>query len=127
MHGKNRRQRGVGFRPQVRRQPPQSARSILQQISQVVHNPTRDRFELWVAGDLVGVLGYTDDTTDGERTITVLHTVLYDEYSGHGLGTELTRGVLAYVRQQEARLRPVCSFTKNFLDAHPGVVRLAPV
>ncbi|MYR07128.1 GNAT family N-acetyltransferase [Gordonia sp. SID5947] len=109
-----------------RQRPPQSARAILQQISQVVHNPIRDRFELWVAGDLVGVLGYSIDNVDGARTFTILHTVLYDEYTGHGLGTRLMRGAVDYVRDQGARLRPVCSFTKSYLDAHPGLVPLAP-
>ena len=110
-----------------RHRPPQSARSILQQIAQVVHNPDRERFELWVAGDLVGVLGYSTETVDGQTTITVLHTVLYDEYSGHGLATRLTRTVIHFARDRNARLRPVCSFTKNYLDRHPGVVTLAPV
>ncbi|GAC70641.1 GNAT family N-acetyltransferase [Gordonia soli] len=109
-----------------RHHPPQSAQAILQQISQVVHNPDRDRFELWVAGDLVGVLGYSTEKVDGETTVTVLHTVLYDEFTGHGLGTRLTRGAIAYVREQGARLRPVCSFTKHYLDGHPGLVALAP-
>lgn len=110
-----------------RHRPPQSAQAILQQISQVIHNPERDRFELWVAGDLVGVLGYSTELVNGRPTVTVLHTVLYDEYTGHGLGTRLTRGAISYVRDQGARLRPVCSFTKQYLDAHPGVVPLAPV
>ncbi|MBN0973872.1 GNAT family N-acetyltransferase [Gordonia hongkongensis] len=110
-----------------RQRPPQSAKSILQQISQVVHNPDRDRFELWVAGDLVGVLGYSTETVDGQTTITVLHTVLYDEYTGHGLATRLTRTVVHFTREQGARLRPVCTFTKHYLDGHPGIVTLAPV
>ncbi|MFW0783160.1 GNAT family N-acetyltransferase [Gordonia sp. CPCC 206044] len=109
-----------------RQRPPQSAQAILQQIAQVVHNPVRDRFELWVAGDLVGVLGYTTEVEDGQKTVTILHTVLYDEYTGHGLGTRLMRGAIEYVRQQGARLRPVCSFTKTYLDAHPGLVPVAP-
>lgn len=115
------------MRRKFRQRPPQSAQSILQQIAQVVHNPARERFELWVAGDLVGVLGYSTDIVDGHKTITVLHTVLYDEYSGHGLGTRLTRTIIQYAREQNARLRPVCSFTRHYLDQHPGVVPLAPV
>ncbi|UOG20556.1 N-acetyltransferase [Gordonia amicalis] len=110
-----------------RHRPPQSARSILQQIAQVVHNPDRERFELWVAGDLVGVLGYSMETIDGQTTITVLHTVLYDEYTGHGLATRLTRTVIHFAREHNARIRPVCSFTKDYLDHHPGIVELAPV
>lgn len=109
-----------------RNRPPQSAQAILQQISLVVHNPDRDRFELWVAGDLVGVLGYTTEVVNGQKTITILHTVIYDEYTGHGLGTRLMRGAIEYVKDQHARLRPVCTFTKSYLDSHPGVVALAP-
>ncbi len=110
-----------------RHRPPQSAQAILQQIAEVVHNPDRDRFELWVAGELVGVLGYrTETTVEGVTTVTILHTVLYDEYTGHGLGTRLVEGALAYVQQQGARLRPVCSFTRSYLDSHPGVVPLVP-
>ncbi len=103
--------------------PPQSASAILQQIAEVVHNPTRDRFELYVAGDLVGVLGYQKEATS--NVITILHTVIYDEYTGHGLGTRLTRGAVDYVREQGGKVRPVCSFTREYLNAHPGVVPIA--
>ncbi len=104
--------------------PRQSARSILQQISEVVHNPDRERFELWVAGELVGVLGYR---IDPDGTVTILHTVLYDEYSGHGLATRLTGRAMEYMRTQGLRVRPLCTFTKRYVDEHPGVVALAPV
>lgn len=106
--------------------PPQSARSILLQISQVVHNPVRERFELWVAGDLVGVLGYTVADEGGRRTATILHTVLYDEYSGHGLAGRLTDGALAFMRDNRMQVRPVCSFTRHYLATHPGSAALAP-
>ncbi len=89
--------------------PTQSAQAVLHQISQVVHNAERDRFELWVAGDLVGVLGYSSEIT------------------GQGLGSRLVRGLVGYVKHCDARLRPVCSFTKRYVDAHPGVVELAAV
>ncbi|MFT4125887.1 MAG: GNAT family N-acetyltransferase [Gordonia sp. (in: high G+C Gram-positive bacteria)] len=110
-----------------RQGPTQSARDILQQISQVVHNRDRDRFELRVAGDLVGVLGYSEEMVDGKRVITVLHTIIYDEYTGHGLGTRLTRGALAYFREQGVSVRPVCAFTREYLNGHPGIVPLVPV
>ncbi|AUH67824.1 MULTISPECIES: GNAT family N-acetyltransferase [Gordonia] len=105
--------------------PPQSARSLLHQISEVSHNPERERFELRVGGDLVGVLGYRiDDGPDGE-VVTILHTVLYDEYSGHGLATRLTGGAMQYMRDNQLKVRPLCTFTKHFLDAHPGMVAMA--
>ncbi|MFT4086347.1 MAG: GNAT family N-acetyltransferase [Gordonia sp. (in: high G+C Gram-positive bacteria)] len=100
---------------------------VLQQISEVIHNPDRERFELYVAGDLVGVLSYRiENVAGGQRVAIVLHTILYDEYTGHGLGTRLTGGAMAYMREQRLRVRPVCSFTQRFLRAHPGMVVLAP-
>ncbi|MFT4201447.1 GNAT family N-acetyltransferase [Gordonia sp. (in: high G+C Gram-positive bacteria)] len=111
-----------------RKKSAQPAEQILQQISQVQHNPERERFELWVAGDLVGVLGYHSERgDDGAPVVTVLHTVLYDEYTGHGLATRLTRSAVDYVKQTGARLRPVCTFTRHYLERHPGQVRLAAV
>ncbi|WP_026919133.1 GNAT family N-acetyltransferase [Gordonia shandongensis] len=106
--------------------PQRSARSLLHQISQVVHNAERERFELWVAGDLVGVLGYRIDDTDSGQIVTILHTVLYDEFSGHGLATRLTGGAMAYMRENGLRVRPLCTFTRHFLNAHPGMVAMAP-
>ncbi|MBT0567037.1 GNAT family N-acetyltransferase [Williamsia sp. CHRR-6] len=104
--------------------PPQSAQTILHQISEVVHNPARDRFELYVAGDLVGVLGYSVEEVRGQRILTILHTVLYDEYTGHGLATRLTRGALQYVSDTGAKVRPICTFTRRYLDTHPGYAPL---
>lgn len=109
-----------------RHKPPQPARAILQQISEVVHNPVRERFELWIAGDLVGVLGYSVDDADGRPTATILHTVLYDEYSGHGLATRLTGAAVDFMRESGMRVRPVCSFTRHYLKTRPGAAPLAP-
>ena len=114
------------YRRARRSHPPQSARSLLHQISQVVHNPDRDRFELWVAGDLVGVLSYRIDEEEHGKVVTILHTVLYDEYSGHGLATRLTGSTMEYMRENGLKVRPLCTFTRHFLNAHPGLVATAP-
>lgn len=113
----------MGFRKKAA----QPAQEILHQLSQVQHNPDRERFELWVAGDLVGVLGYHAERGPDGDVVTVLHTVLYDEYTGHGLATRLTRTAVDFVKQRGARLRPVCTFTRHYLETHPGQVRLAAV
>lgn len=113
MHRKNRRSR-----------PPQPARAILQQICEVVHNPVRERFELWVAGDLVGVLGYRieQDPVSAGPSATILHTVLYDEYSGHGLATRLSATAVDDLRQRGLPITALCSFTRHYLQTHraPG-------
>ncbi|MFZ2512079.1 MAG: GNAT family N-acetyltransferase [Gordonia sp. (in: high G+C Gram-positive bacteria)] len=117
MHRKHRRVR-----------PPQAAREILQQISEVVHNPVRERFELWVAGDLVGVLGYryNDDARATDPHVTILHTVLYDEYSGHGLATRLSATAVDHLHRQGLHITALCSFTRHYLQAHPALRTPAP-
>ncbi len=112
---------------QVRRKkrPPRSAQSILHQISEVVHNVERSRFELYVADDLVGVLGYSIDESDGGTVLTIMHTVLYDEFAGHRLATRLTESALDYAVAQSARVRPVCSYTRHYLTKHRGVAPIA--
>ncbi|QKT06107.1 N-acetyltransferase [Gordonia sp. X0973] len=106
---------------------PTPSAQVMAQISQIQHNPDRERFELWVAGDLVGVLGYHAEKDEAGEVVTVLHTVLYDEYTGQGLATRLTGSAVDYIKQTGARLRPVCTFTRHYLDNHPGVVPLAAV
>lgn len=116
MHRRHRRDRA-----------PQPARTILQQLCEVVHNPARERFELRMAGDLVGVLGYRiEPASDGEATrqATILHTVLYDEYSGHGLATRLSATAVDQLRREGLRVTAVCSFTRHYLNGHPAA--LAP-
>lgn len=108
-----------------KRRPERSARSILQQVSEVRHNADRDRFELWVAGDLAGVLGYSVEEIDGVRVLTVLHTVLHDEFTGHGLATRLTTVALQHVVETGARVRPVCSFTRRVVTTHPAYAAVA--
>ncbi|SIR94001.1 GNAT family N-acetyltransferase [Williamsia sterculiae] len=104
--------RDGGRRPEV---------PVVQQLASVVHNPSRERFELWVAGDLAGVLGYSTEVVEGQRVVTFLHTVLYDEYTGQGLARRLTRGALQYVIDTRSKVRPVCSFTRHYLTKNPNL------
>ncbi|GAB2642692.1 hypothetical protein GCM10027169_08470 [Gordonia jinhuaensis] len=111
--------------PTRRKKPPQSADAILQQLSRVVHNPDRERFELWVAGDLVGVLGYSAAEDHGQRVLTILHTVLFDEYTGHGLASRLAGGAMQYAVDSGSRVHPICDFMQNYLQHNPVYGRLA--
>jgi predicted GNAT family acetyltransferase len=115
----------VAMHVRRKKRPEQSAQSILHQLSEVRHNADRDRFELYVAGDLVGVLGYSVENVGGQTVLTVLHTVLYDEFTGHGLASRLTTGVLQYVVDSGAKVRPVCTFTRHFLTTHPSYAAVA--
>ncbi len=103
-----------------RKREAQSGDAVMRQLAQVTHNPERERFELWVAGDLVGVLGYSLDTTGAKPLLTVLHTVLYDEYTGHGLAKLLVRQVVGYCASIGGRMEAVCTFTQHYLAARPG-------
>ncbi|GGH38263.1 GNAT family N-acetyltransferase [Microbacterium album] len=92
----------------------------------ITENPEHSRFEAHLAGDsaepegsadgeLVGVLAYSDD----EDTRTLLHTVVGEEHSGHGIGGELVARAFAEARERGRRLVPVCTFVQAWLERHP--------
>ncbi|WP_309067363.1 GNAT family N-acetyltransferase [Microbacterium sp.] len=66
--------------------------------------------------ELAGVLAY-EDGADGSRTL--LHTVVWQEHSGHGLGGRLATHAFADARRRGARIVPVCTFIQAWLERHP--------
>ncbi|KQZ05042.1 hypothetical protein ASD19_03315 [Microbacterium sp. Root53] len=66
-------------------------------------------------GALAGVLVYED----GEGTRTLLHTVVWEEYSGHGIGGRLATHAFADARERGVKIVPVCTFVQGWLERHP--------
>lgn len=73
------------------------------------------RYEIDVDGEVGGFLVYRDE--DGVRGL--VHTEVKPEHEGHGVGTDLVRGVLEDARSNGTRVRPYCSFVVDFLQHHP--------
>lgn len=87
----------------------------------VVDNHERDRFDLWVGDELVGVLGYLDERDLGlvapsdRRVVSFMHTVVAEEWTGNGLGAILVREAFAHARNRDWTVRLVCSYAQGIL------------
>ncbi len=83
--------------------------------TEVRDNPQRNRYELVVDGEVVGVADY-----DGEGDVLVFpHTEIEPARRGSGLGAELVRGALDDVRRRGRRVVPSCWYVAQFIDEHP--------
>ena len=80
----------------------------------VVHLPEQSRFE--VAGEPdPAVLVYER----GEGDVALLHTVVPTAMEGHGVGSRLVATALAWARDEQLEVVPVCSFVQTYLQRHP--------
>ncbi|QBJ95832.1 N-acetyltransferase [Rhodococcus sp. ABRD24] len=85
----------------------------------VVDSPPHERYELWVGGDLVGILGYQrDSAARSGDVLTLLHTVVREDRGGRGWAAVLVREVLDRARREGTRIRPVCTYVRRFLGMH---------
>lgn len=89
----------------------------------VEDNPAHSRFDLWVDGELVGILGYRRiDNGDGApefgSVVALLHTVVTEDFGGRGWAAVLVREVLEEARVRGWRLRPVCTYVQRYLGGH---------
>ena len=82
--------------------------------SHVRDNTVRSRFEL----DADGHIPFSNyKRTDG--VLTILHTEVPKALEGHGIGSELIRGVLDTARGQGLKVIAICPFAKGYIERHP--------
>lgn len=101
----------------------------------VEDNPSHSRYDLWVGDELVGILGYraADGVTelpggvgglgDGD-VIALMHTVVKEDFGARGWAAVLVREVLEESRVRGIRVRPVCTYLRRYLGAHPEYLPL---
>jgi predicted GNAT family acetyltransferase len=81
----------------------------------VTDNPQRHRYDLTVDGVAAGHVAYRADP----GIIDLIHTEVYDEFEGRGLGGKLASAVLDDVRARGLKLVPSCPFIASYIDSHP--------
>jgi uncharacterized protein len=86
----------------------------------VVDNESSRRYELWVGDDLAGVLIYRKRP----EAIALVHTEVYPQFEGHGLGGTLVAGALDDIRRRGLGVVPICPFVRSYLERHPEYVDL---
>lgn len=81
---------------------------------EVVHNPSRNRFEAMVDGQLCR-LEYR--LLDG--VMNIHHTEVPAALGGRGLGGMLVTAALAYARGNGLKVSPTCSYAREWMKRHP--------
>lgn len=76
--------------------------------------PDRQRYEISVGGQSVGLSKYRD--TDGVREF--LHTEVDPAFQGHGLATQLIRWALDDTRAAGLRIVASCPMVAAFVSKH---------
>lgn len=80
------------------------------------NNPSENRYEAYLDGDLAGIAVYGL----GPSSIVFLHTEVYPDFEGKGIGGALVRGALDDVRSGgEYDVIPLCPFVKGWIEKHP--------
>ena len=78
------------------------------------------RFELVIEGGAAGFVEYY--LFDGVAIVT--HTQIHPGHEGRGLGAELVRQTLDYLRSQNRRVVPVCGFFAHQMRSNAGYADL---
>ena len=88
--------------------------------TRVVDNESSRRYELWVGEDLAGVLIYRKRP----EAVALVHTEVYPEFEGRGLGGTLVAGALDDIRQRGLGVVAICPFVRSYLKRHPEYAEL---
>lgn len=57
----------------------------------------------------------------GEKKMIIDHTEVLDAYKGMGVGKKLLMAVVAYARENNIRIVPLCPFAKSMFDRMPEI------
>lgn len=87
-----------------------------EQMVVVGDDTDRSRYEAHIGGRLAGVISYADDE-DGNRVLQ--HTVVGEEFGGHGVGSRLAAFAMQDARAAERKIVPQCTFVQGWLQKHP--------
>jgi uncharacterized protein len=83
--------------------------------------PEKDRYALYVGGDLVSVLDYRVN----DDSISFPHTYTVPAHRGHGYAAELVDQAIADVESSSTkRVVPMCWFVAQWFESHPDKAAL---
>lgn len=95
------------------------------------HSPAQERYEAFLNAEAgpdgapaevsVGYLDYVSEPYQ----VVITHTVIREQYSGHGYAGQLVRTVLDDIRAGGKRVVPVCSYVQRYIQQHPEYADMA--
>jgi predicted GNAT family acetyltransferase len=83
---------------------------------EVRENEPAQRFEAWLGGELAGFSEYEP----AEGRLVFVHTEVFPEYEGRGIGSRLAAEALDTTRARGLRVTPLCPFIRAWIRRHPA-------
>jgi len=80
-------------------------------------------YEITVDGEHAGVAEFEERP----GVVVFTHTVIDEAFGGRGLGSQLVRAGLDDVRARGLKVKPVCPFTRSWIEKHPDYQDLLAV
>lgn len=90
------------------------------QPTEIVNNEAERRYELKLAGRVLGVAEYRPAGT----SLMFTHTEIEEGHEGQGLGSTLIQAALDDVRSRKKEVVPMCPFVAAFIREHPDYLDL---
>ncbi len=90
--------------------------------STIRHNREKQRYELWIDGELVGFAAYQPFETG--RAFT--HTEIAEGLRGRGFAAQVVTAALDDARSSGTKIWPFCSYVASFIARHPQYIGLVP-
>lgn len=88
----------------------------------VTDNPAAEQFEIAVGGKQAGLAAYRRKP----GIIAFIHTEIYPEFGGQGLGGKLISSALNTVGAEGLDVLPFCPFVNKYIAEHDEYLRLVP-
>ena len=51
--------------------------------------------------------------------IVIISTVVYEKYQGKGMASALIKEILEYAKNNNLKIKPLCSFVVHYIEKHP--------
>lgn len=51
-------------------------------------------------------------------TIIIISTVIYEKYQGKGMASTLIKEILRYAKNNNFKIKPLCSFVIHYIEKH---------
>jgi predicted GNAT family acetyltransferase len=86
---------------------------------EVTHNPSNDRFEVWIDGQL-SKLDYIQEG----KNFVITHVGVYPGHRGQGVAGKIVEASLQYARENSLRVIPMCSYAAAYIRRNPKHMEL---
>jgi len=75
-------------------------------------------FEIFAADVKAGEMAYT---WAGDSMLIIDHTDVEDQFRGQGIGRQLLDALVAFAREREIKVIPLCPFSKSVFDKDQSI------